>query len=208
VVIGPPHRIILVFCGPGQVDQSPQAGDELVGLAGRQPGHGAGQLVHAQHLAVAAQRLVPVRGQPDQRPPPVGGIVFTFEQALPLQVGDDLADHRLRPAHVRGGFPHGERAREGQVLEHRPGRARQLAPGLVPPVKRQVDGTEEIREPFGPRPFIGHVSRVPADPSIVNPDGSAQAPDSLCPGGATAVCRAPLSVRWLRQGRGLLRVIR
>jgi hypothetical protein len=52
--------------------------------------------------------------------------------------------------------------------------ARQLAPGPVPPVKRQVDGTEEVSEPFGPRPVIGHVTRVPDGRSIVNPDGSAQ----------------------------------
>jgi hypothetical protein len=41
-------------------------------------------------------------------------------------------------------------------------------------VKRQVDGAEEIGEPFGPRSFIGHATRVPADRSIVNPDGSAE----------------------------------
>ena len=28
-----------------------------------------------------------------------------------------------------------------------------------------------IGEPFGPRPFIGHVTRVAAGESIVNPDG-------------------------------------
>jgi hypothetical protein len=41
-------------------------------------------------------------------------------------------------------------------------------------VKRQVDGAEEVGEPFGPRPFIAHVTRVAAGESIVNPDGSAQ----------------------------------
>ena len=116
-------------------------------------------MVHAQHFPVTAQRLVSGRGQPDQRPAPVGGIVFTLEQTLALQVGDDLADHRLGPAHVRGRFPHGERARESQVLEHGPGRARQLAPGLVPPVKRQVDGPKEVGEAFGPRSFIGHITK-------------------------------------------------
>ena len=53
---------------------------------GGQPGHGAGQHVDAQHLAVAAQRLVALRGQPDQRPPPVGGIVLALEQPLAFQV--------------------------------------------------------------------------------------------------------------------------
>jgi len=60
------------------------------------------------------------------------------------------------------------------VLEYGPGRARQLAARPVPPVKRQVDSAEKVSEPFGPRPFVGHVTRVPAGRSIVNPDGSAQ----------------------------------
>lgn len=58
-----------------------------------------------------------------------------------------------------------------QVLQHRPGRARQLAPGPVPPVKRQVDGAEEVGEAFGPRLCIGHGTRVAPGRSIVNPDG-------------------------------------
>jgi hypothetical protein len=130
-------------------------------------------MVHAQHLAVAAQRLLSVSGQPDQRPPPVGGIVFALEQALPFQVGHDLADHRLRPVQVHRGFTHGERPGERQVLEHGPGGARQLAPRSVPTVKRQVDGAEEVGEPFGSGPGVGHVTSVPAARSIVNPDGSA-----------------------------------
>jgi len=154
----------------GQVHQGAQAGDEFLGPAGRQPGHGAGQPVHAQHLAVTAQRLVSLHGQPDQGPPPVGGVVFALEQPLALQVGHDLADHRLRPAHVRRRFPDGERARQRQVLEHRPGRARQLAAGPIPPVKRQVDGAEEVGEPFGRGLCIGHATRVPASQCIVNPD--------------------------------------
>jgi hypothetical protein len=40
-------------------------------------------------------------------------------------------------------------------------------------VKRQVDGAKELGEPFGPRPCIGHATRVAAGRSIVNPDGSA-----------------------------------
>jgi hypothetical protein len=165
-----------LLIGASQVNQGPEAGQDLVGLAGRQPGQGTGEPVHAQHLTVAAQRLVTGRGQPDQRPPPVGGIVLALEQPLAFQVGDDLADHRLRPAQVRRGLPHGERARQRQVLEHRPGRAGQLAPGSIPAVKRQVDGAEEVGEPFGVRPFVGHPIRVPACRSIVNPDGSGHRP--------------------------------
>jgi hypothetical protein len=40
-------------------------------------------------------------------------------------------------------------------------------------VKRQVDGPEEIGEPFGSSPCIGHGTRVAASQSIVNPDESA-----------------------------------
>jgi len=40
-------------------------------------------------------------------------------------------------------------------------------------VKRQVYGAETVGEPFGPRPFISHDTRVLARQSIVNPDGSA-----------------------------------
>jgi hypothetical protein len=116
-------------------------------------------------------------GQPDQRPPPVGRIVLPFEQPLAFQVRDDLADHRLRPGHVRGGLPHGERAGQRQVLEHGPGRAGQLTPWPVPPVKRQVNGTEEAGELFGPGSFIGHGTRVLASRSIVNPDGFAGRPE-------------------------------
>jgi hypothetical protein len=39
-------------------------------------------------------------------------------------------------------------------------------------MKRQVDGAKELGEPFGSRPVIGHVTRVPARTSIVNPDVS------------------------------------
>jgi len=39
-------------------------------------------------------------------------------------------------------------------------------------VKGQVDGAEEVSEPFGARPFVGHATRVTAGGSIVNPDGS------------------------------------
>jgi hypothetical protein len=43
-------------------------------------------------------------------------------------------------------------------------------------VKRQVNGTEELGELFGPGSFIGHGTRVLASRSIVNPDGFARGP--------------------------------
>ena len=46
-----------------------------------------------------------------------------------------------------------------------------LAPRAVTAMKRQVDGAKELGEPFGPGLFIGHVTRVPAGLSVVNPDG-------------------------------------
>ena len=70
--------------------------------------------------SATAECLVSLCGQPDQRPPPVGRIVLPFEQPLAFQVRDDLADHRLRPGHVRGGLPHGERAGQRQVLDAPP----------------------------------------------------------------------------------------
>jgi hypothetical membrane protein len=39
---------------------------------------------------------------PDQGPSPVGQVALTLEQPLMLQVGYDLADHRLRPPQVQG----------------------------------------------------------------------------------------------------------
>ena len=119
-------------------------------------------MVHAEYLTVTAQRLVPARGQPDQRPAPVARIVLPLHQALAFQVGDDLADHRLSPRHVRRGLTDGERAGQRQVLEDRPRGAHQLAPGPVPAMKRQVDGPEELREAFGLSSFPGHATRVPA----------------------------------------------
>ena len=77
----------------------------------------------------------------------------------------------LGPGHVRRGLTHGERTRKRQVLEYGTGRTGQLAPRPVPAVKRQVDGPEELREPFGLRSFLGHATRVAAWKRIVNPDG-------------------------------------
>jgi hypothetical protein len=79
-------------------------------------------------------------------------------------------------------------------------------------VKRQVDGAEEIGEPFGPRSFIGHATRVPADRSIVNPDGSAESARFWLtltrPGPVSAWCpdREVPSGGWLRQARRLNKV--
>jgi hypothetical protein len=58
-------------------------------------------------------------------------------------------------------------------------------------VKRQVNGTEEAGELFGPGSFIAHATRVLASRSIVNPDGFA--------GGGP-------SAGWLRQVRRVTRV--
>jgi len=41
-------------------------------------------------------------------------------------------------------------------------------------MKRQVDGPEELREPFGLGSLLGHATSVPAGESIVNPDGFSQ----------------------------------
>jgi hypothetical protein len=59
-------------------------------------------------------------------------------------------------------------------------------------VVRQVNGTEEAGELFGPGSFIGHGTRVLASRSIVNPDGFAGRP----------------SAGWLRQVRRVTRVDR
>lgn len=40
-------------------------------------------------------------------------------------------------------------------------------------MKRQVDGTEEFREPFCPCLFPSHGNSLPAGQFIVNPDASA-----------------------------------
>jgi hypothetical protein len=96
----------------------------------------------AEHLAIAAQGLVAAWCQPDQRPPPVPRIGLALQQAVALQVGHDLADHRLRPAHVRRGLADGQRTGQRQVLQHRSRCAVQLAPRPVTTMKRQVDGTE------------------------------------------------------------------
>jgi hypothetical protein len=49
------------------------------------------------------------RGQPDQRPPPIRWILLALQQPLTFEMGDDLADHRLRPVQVGRRFAHGER---------------------------------------------------------------------------------------------------
>ena len=70
------------FGWDSQVHQGPEPGDELVGLARRQPGQGSGEMIDAQHLTVPAQHLVSARGQPDQRPAPVGRIALALQQPL------------------------------------------------------------------------------------------------------------------------------
>jgi hypothetical protein len=109
--------------------------------------------------------------QPDERSPPVSRIALALEQALALEMANDLADHRLRPAQVRRGLSDGERPGHRQVLEHRARRARQLAARAVAPVKREVDGPECLGEPLGPRPVLVHGTSVAAALPIVNPDG-------------------------------------
>ena len=104
----------------GLVDQGAQARDQGVGLTVGEPGQRCGQQVHAEDLPVAAQRFVTDRGEPDQRPPPVGRVALALQQALVLQVADDLADHGLGPAQVPGGLADGQRPGHGQVLQHGP----------------------------------------------------------------------------------------
>jgi hypothetical protein len=134
------------FAGGGQADQGPEPGDEIVGLGGRQPGHGRGQVVDAEHLPL--------------------------QQALAYQVRDYLANDRLSPGQMRRGFADGERTGQRQMLKDGPGRAGELTPRPVPAMKRQVDGPEELGTAFRLRPFIGHVTRVAAGESIVNTDRS------------------------------------
>ena len=92
----------------------------------------------------------PAVGQPDQRAPPVGRVALALEQPLVLQVADDLADDRLGPVQVRGRLADRQRPGHGQVLEHRPGRALELAAGSVAAVKGQVHRPEPLGEPLGP----------------------------------------------------------
>jgi hypothetical protein len=77
-------------------------------------------------------------------------------------MGHDLADHRLRPAHVRRGLANGQRAGQRQVFQHRPRGAGQLTPRPVTTVERQVNGMEELGEPFCPRLFPNHNNSFPA----------------------------------------------
>ena len=53
-------------------------------------------------------------------------------------------------------------------------------------MKRQVDGPEELREPFGLGSFLGHATRVAPGEYIVNPDGF---PDAIR-AGALVGCSA------------------
>jgi hypothetical protein len=99
---------------------------------------------------------VTARGQPDQRSAPVSRVVLALQQALAFQVRHDLADDRLGPGQVLCGLADGERAGQRQVLQDGPGRARQLAPRLIPAMKRRVDGPEDLGEPFGLLPFLPH----------------------------------------------------
>jgi hypothetical protein len=93
----------------GTLDQGAHRGVQRIGLTRWQPGHGAGEQGDAEHLPIPAQGLVTGGCQPDQCPPPVPRIVLALQQAVALQMGHDLADHRLRPAHVRRSLADGER---------------------------------------------------------------------------------------------------
>jgi hypothetical protein len=63
---------------------------------------------------------------------------------------------------VRRGLANGQRAGQRQVFQHRPRGAGQLAPRPVTTVERQVNGMEELGEPFRPRLFPGHNASFPA----------------------------------------------
>ncbi|HEY6312928.1 MAG TPA: hypothetical protein VIY52_19295 [Streptosporangiaceae bacterium] len=101
-------------------------------------------MIHAQHLTVPAQHLVPVGGQPGQRPPPVGRIALALQQALAFQVGHDLADHRLGPGQMRRGLTDGERPGQRQVLEH--GNAMVTVPTIAPPTVATSTMASSMRE--------------------------------------------------------------
>jgi hypothetical protein len=148
-----------------------EPGEERVGLAGRHLSQSAGEQVQAEYLAVLAQHVVSRRGQPYQRAPPVGRVVLALEQSLVLQVADDLADDRLGPGEVCRGLADRQRPSQREVLEHGPGRTRELAAGPVAAVKRQVHRPEQGGEPLGLLTLISHATRVPPALCIVNPDG-------------------------------------
>ena len=132
-----------------------------------------------EHLALAVERVEPARGEPDQGPAPVVRVGLALEQALGLELRDDVADHRLRPVQVLRRLADGQRARVREVQQHGPGRPRHLRTLAVAPVEAQVRLLERVLEL--PRELLGagHDATVPPARSIVNPDTFA-ATDRWC----------------------------
>src|SRR5690348_17662901 len=167
-------------CGMNKCAQRTEEPGDLVR---GQPGQRGGEQVRAEHLALAAQGVLPGRGQPDQRAPPVGRVALALQHALALQVADDLADHRLRAVQVRRCLAARQRPGEGEVLEYRERGVRQLAARAIPPVEGQVHRPEELGELPGPRLVAAHHDRLSPCRSIVNPDG--YGPTITMPAGPT-----------------------
>ena len=112
-----------------------------------------------EHIGVRPQPFEPGAGQPDQCAPAVVGVGLALEQAMALELSDDLADHRLCAIQVQGSLADRNRSGLGQVLEDGAGGVGQLAAPSVPAVERKVGGGEGLTEGVG----CGHGSMLGVD---------------------------------------------
>jgi len=83
-----------------------------------QPGHRCCDELAIEHVGVGAQSLQAGACEPDKGATAVVGIGFALEQAVALELGDDLADHRLGTVEVPGGIADRHRSGLGKVLQH------------------------------------------------------------------------------------------
>src|SRR5208337_2147063 len=132
-----------------------------------------------------------VRGEADAELPDVA--VRAPAGLLPAELvvarrGQDLVQRLGVPAGVVQGAGlglEGEPVRRDEVAPPDYGRVNaDLGGEQVERVPVDADLGAEAAEAFGLRPFIGHVTRVAAGESIVNPDGSATASGSAGVGGS------------------------
>jgi len=91
--------------------------------------------VDGEDVTVPGQQLPPGWRQPDEATPAIGRVVLPLDQAVLLEVGDDVAHDRLGPVEVAAQLANRDRPGERKVLEGGPGRRGKRGPLGVAPME-------------------------------------------------------------------------
>jgi hypothetical protein len=138
--------------GAGRVVRSQEGVNRLehcpsftVGKLGERPL----EQLDGQDVSVPGQQLAPGRRQPHETTAAIGRIVLPLDQAVLLEVGDDVAHHRLGSVEVVAQLADCDRAGERKVLERSPGRRGQRRALRVAPMEPEVHRRELPGEDLG-----------------------------------------------------------